>query len=71
LQIREDDSGWSSLHFLRNSGTQALINDINVFRHAVGSAKMNFHVISYGTLVGGAFATVYPGTKRIFLSSMI
>jgi pimeloyl-ACP methyl ester carboxylesterase len=58
--IRENAGTYGPLHFLRNSGTQALVNDINLFRHAIGAAKISLHGISYGTVVAGAFATTFP-----------
>ena len=70
--VREDARAWTSLHFLRNSGTQALINDLNVFRHAIGAEKLSFHGASYGTAVAGAFATTFPEfVDKLILNSPV
>jgi hypothetical protein len=47
------------LHFLMNGGTQALIQNINVLKQAIGAGKLSFFMGSYGTAVAGAFATTF------------
>lgn len=61
-QPREQVSAWTvvKLHFPRNSNTQTLINDINLFRQSVGACKISLYGTSYGTAVGVAFVTVFP-----------
>ena len=44
----------------RRTGTQDLVHDLDTLRKAVGSETLSIWGISYGTVVGAAYATVYP-----------
>jgi pimeloyl-ACP methyl ester carboxylesterase len=56
-------------NFLMHSGTQALANDMNVFRMAIGAEKLSLNGGSYGTAVVGAFATTFPRFTDKFVSN--
>jgi pimeloyl-ACP methyl ester carboxylesterase len=47
-------------NFLDYVGTFQLAHDIDTMRQAIGAPKMSIHGFSYGTFVGGVYATVFP-----------
>ena len=47
-------------NFLDFSGTADLARDINFFREQTGHEKINMWVVSYGTIVGSTYATLFP-----------
>lgn len=58
-----------------NVGAQALsrigvvdvAHDMDLVRRALGEDKLNFLGVSYGTLLGSTFATLYPDSMRAFV----
>jgi len=58
--INRASGQWTNLHFLRHSGTQALIDDLNLFRIAIGACKISIYGTSYGTSIAAAFSSVFP-----------
>ena len=57
----------TSYHWLQHIGTTELVGDINLLRTAIGARKLSFHTVSYGTQVGGLYATMFPNhvDKRV------
>jgi len=47
-------------NFLDFAGTQMLAHDIDALRAAIGETQMHISGISYGTYVGGVYASAYP-----------
>ncbi|CAE7411455.1 tilS [Symbiodinium natans] len=57
---------------LQFGGTIDLVQDIDLFRRAVGAAKMSIYGMSYGTAVGGSYGTIFPeNTKRLVLDGVV
>jgi hypothetical protein len=50
----------TSYHWLQHSGITELVGDISLLHTAIGARKLSFHTVSYGTQVGGLYATMYP-----------
>mmetsp|Transcript_60932 Transcript_60932/g.115129 ORF Transcript_60932/g.115129 Transcript_60932/m.115129 type:complete len:674 (+) Transcript_60932:46-2067(+) len=48
---------YNTFHY---TGTVDLAYDIEVFRKAIGASKMSIKGASYGTAVGGVYATIFP-----------
>lgn len=46
-------------NFLEYVGTELLTQDIDRMRRAIGASKMSIYGFSYGTFVGGLYATVF------------
>lgn len=51
---------------LRHVGVVDVARDMELVRRALGEAQLNFLGISYGTLLGATFATLYPTSIRAF-----
>eukprot|EP00931_Biecheleriopsis_adriatica_P120390 TRINITY_DN95511_c0_g1_i1.p1 TRINITY_DN95511_c0_g1~~TRINITY_DN95511_c0_g1_i1.p1 ORF type:complete len:673 (-),score=121.57 TRINITY_DN95511_c0_g1_i1:226-2244(-) len=57
---------------LRFAGTEDLVQDIDIFRQAVGAEKMSIYGFSYGTAVAGTYATVFPAfSNRIIMDGVV
>eukprot|EP00931_Biecheleriopsis_adriatica_P050079 TRINITY_DN28989_c0_g1_i1.p1 TRINITY_DN28989_c0_g1~~TRINITY_DN28989_c0_g1_i1.p1 ORF type:complete len:542 (-),score=60.92 TRINITY_DN28989_c0_g1_i1:136-1545(-) len=53
-------SNGKQYNFLEYLGTQLLAYDIEMMRMAIGAETMTIHGKSYGTYVGGVYATAFP-----------
>lgn len=53
-------AGAKSYHFLQYSGTKQLVEDLFLFRKAIGAPKLSINGISYGTQVAATYATTFP-----------
>lgn len=49
-----------SYNMLNYVGTENLAYDIEIFRKAIGASKMSIFGVSYGTMVGSVYATIFP-----------
>lgn len=61
--------GNEKFNFLDYVGTRSLTQDIDLFRKAVGAARMSIYGMSYGTGVGAAFGSTFPDkTDKLVLN---
>lgn len=59
-------------NLFRYTGTEDLAQDIDVFRRAIGQNKLSIYGLSYGTVVGSNYATLFPNhTDRLVLDGVI
>jgi len=58
-QLKSAD-GKRSFNTLDYAGTMDLVNDLEVFRSAIGASKISMWGMSYGTSVVATYATVFP-----------
>lgn len=65
--LKPTDGSNQTYHFLDFSGTQALIEDINRFRIAMGISVLSFWGVSYGTQVSAAYASAFPSAVDKFI----
>lgn len=66
FQLKNDQG--KSYNFLNYVGTQFLVYDLERLRKGVGAKKLNVYGYSYGTYVGGVYASVFSETSgRIVL----
>ncbi|MFC7626003.1 alpha/beta fold hydrolase, partial [Microlunatus sp. GCM10028923] len=63
--------GIDSTEFLRNVGTNNVVKDLDVFRSAVGDARLNYLGYSYGTTIGYAYAQQFPERIRTMVIDAI
>ncbi|CAE7027844.1 caeA [Symbiodinium sp. CCMP2456] len=57
---------------LQFGGTMDLVQDIDVFRRAVGAPKLSIYGMSYGTAVAGVYGTVFPeNTQHLILDGVV
>jgi len=54
-------------NFLDYIGTQYLAYDIDVLRRAIGAKRLSIYGVSYGTSVGGVYASVFPENVDLLL----
>jgi pimeloyl-ACP methyl ester carboxylesterase len=47
-------------NFLQYAGTSEVAEDLNRFREAIGAETLSLHGASYGTMIGGVYATMFP-----------
>lgn len=43
----------------RNMGTEAVAQDLDILRDAVGDERLNYYGVSYGTLIGATYADLF------------
>jgi pimeloyl-ACP methyl ester carboxylesterase len=60
-------AGNSTYHFLEHSGTRQLAEDIERVRRIFGDQKLSVYGISYGTVVMGVYATVFPNNVNLMV----
>ena len=60
LEAKQEDGTTRTFHFLEYSGTRQLAEDIERVRLLFGDHKLSVYGISYGTVVMGTYATVFP-----------
>lgn len=61
-------SGWMLPHMT----TANTARDLDVLRAALGERKLNFLGVSYGTYLGGVYATLFPGhVRRMVVDSVV
>ncbi|MGP3982970.1 alpha/beta hydrolase [Streptomyces sp. KR80] len=52
--------------------TPNVARDLDVIRAALGEKKLNFLGVSYGTYIGGVYATLFPGhVRRMIVDSVV
>lgn len=57
---------------LQFGGTMDLVQDIDLFRRAVGAPKLSIYGMSYGTAVAGVYGTVFPeNTQHLILDGVV
>ncbi|HEX2312675.1 MAG TPA: alpha/beta hydrolase [Thermomonospora sp.] len=57
---------------LPHLGTASSVRDLEAIRIALGRKKLNYFGFSYGTYLGAAYATAYPGNvRRMVLDSVV
>ncbi|MFG2191804.1 alpha/beta hydrolase [Streptomyces sp. NPDC048639] len=57
---------------LRHMTTPNTARDLDVIRAALGDKKLNFIGVSYGTYLGGVYATLFPGhVRRMLVDSVV
>jgi hypothetical protein len=61
------EAGNSTYHFLQHSGTCQLAEDIERVRRIFGDQKLSVYGISYGTVVMGVYATVFPNNVNLMV----
>jgi pimeloyl-ACP methyl ester carboxylesterase len=61
------EAGNSTYHFLQHSGTRQLAEDIERVRRIFGDQKLSVYGISYGTVVMGVYATVFPNNVNLMV----
>jgi pimeloyl-ACP methyl ester carboxylesterase len=61
------EAGNSTYHFLEHSGTRQLAEDIERFRRIFGDQKLSVYGVSYGTVVMGVYATVFPNNVNLMV----
>ena len=49
---------------LHHMGTYEVVRDLDVMRRAVGDEKLNYLGVSYGTHIGGLYASTFPDSVR-------
>lgn len=54
-------------NFLDYTGTRYLAYDIDTFRRAIGAKRISIFGISYGTAVGGVYASAFPENVDLLL----
>lgn len=57
LKSPVSNRSYNTFHY---TGTVDLAYDIDMFRKAIGASKMSIKGASYGTAVGGVYATIFP-----------
>ncbi len=57
----------SSGAVLEHVGTQQAARDMELMRHVLGDAKLNYFGISYGTQLGGVYAHLFPDNVGRFV----
>jgi len=63
-----ESSSGKTYNFLEYVNTQLLARDIDLMRQAIGAEKMSVYGFSYGTYVGGVYATVFSeNTGKVVL----
>jgi pimeloyl-ACP methyl ester carboxylesterase len=69
FQMKETQSDGTvrTFHFLEYSGTRELAEDIERIRLLLNAPKLNVYGISYGTLVFGTYATMFPASVGLFI----
>ncbi|EJK75644.1 hypothetical protein THAOC_02626 [Thalassiosira oceanica] len=67
LEAEQADGSSRTFHFLEYSGTRQLAEDLERFRVLFGSQKLNIYGISYGTVVMGTYATVFPNNVNLMI----
>ncbi|MFI0354064.1 alpha/beta hydrolase [Actinomadura sp. 9N407] len=66
------DCGARHGKLLPHMGTRAWVRDLDAIRAALGQEKINYFGYSYGTYLGAAYATAYPGrVRRMVLDSVV
>ncbi|MFC0597761.1 alpha/beta hydrolase [Streptomyces palmae] len=61
-------SGWMLPHMT----TPNTVRDIDVIRAALGEKKLNYLGVSYGTYIGGVYATLFPThVRRMIVDSVV
>ena len=70
LDAEQADGSRRTFHFLEYSGTRQLAEDLERFRVLFGSQKLNIYGISYGTVVMGTYATVFPNNVNLMIVSV-
>ncbi|WNE94827.1 alpha/beta hydrolase [Streptomyces luomodiensis] len=64
----EERSGWMLPHMT----TPNTARDIDVIRAALGDKKLNYLGVSYGTYIGGVYATLFPThVRRLIVDSVV
>jgi pimeloyl-ACP methyl ester carboxylesterase len=63
----QSDGTVRTFHFLEYSGTRELAEDIERIRLLLNAPKLNVYGISYGTLVFGTYATMFPASVGLFI----
>lgn len=64
----KERSGWMLPHMT----TPNTARDLDVIRAALGEKKLNFLGVSYGTYIGGVYATLFPGhVRRMIVDSVV
>ncbi|MFH8371249.1 alpha/beta hydrolase [Streptomyces sp. NPDC018031] len=64
----KERSGWMLPHMT----TPNTARDIDVVRAALGEKKLNFIGVSYGTYIGGVYATLFPNhVRRMIVDSVV
>ncbi|RSS83125.1 alpha/beta hydrolase [Streptomyces sp. WAC06614] len=64
----KERSGWMLPHMT----TPNTARDIDVVRAALGEQKLNFLGVSYGTYIGGVYATLFPThVRRMIVDSVV
>jgi len=61
------EAGNTTYHFLEHSGTRQLAEDIERVRQVFGDQKLSIYGISYGTVVMGVYATVFPDNVNLMV----
>lgn len=70
LEAEQADGSSRTFHFLEYSGTRQLAEDLERFRVLFGSQKLSIYGISYGTVVMGTYATVFPHNVNLMIVSV-
>lgn len=52
---------------LAHLSTANVARDLDLLRAAVGDSKLNYYGLSYGTVIGATYASMYPGKGRALL----
>ena len=60
-------AGNTSFNFLEHSGTRQLAEDIERVRRIFGDQPLSIYGISYGTVVMGVYATVFPDNVNLMI----
>ncbi|MEY2451829.1 MAG: hypothetical protein QOD92_1403 [Acidimicrobiaceae bacterium] len=63
-QAIADDCGTNAGQLLPHLGTDDVVRDMDTIRQALGEDKLNYLGISYGTLLGLRYATLFPERAR-------
>ncbi|QES51293.1 aminopeptidase [Streptomyces venezuelae] len=64
----KERSGWMLPHMT----TANTARDLDVVRAGLGERKLNFLGVSYGTYLGGVYATLFPGhVRRMIVDSVV
>lgn len=63
----QEDGSVKKFHFLEYSGSRQLAEDIERVRLLFGDQKLSIYGISYGTVVMGTYATVFPSSVNLMI----